>query len=105
MVASKNPNVSVDISGWQHYASRVPFKFYQMIADAKLAHVFPNRMLFGSDFPLFEHAMPLKVWVEFCSNLKLPQSLIDMGYKQVTDEEIDSLMWKNAARLFFGERP
>ena len=105
MVASKNPNVSVDISGWQHFASQVPMKFYQMIADAKLARVFPNRMIFGSDFPLFEHAMPLKQWVEFCSNLILPQSLIDMGYKQVTKEEIEALMWKNASRLYFGERP
>lgn len=104
MVASKNPNVSVDISGWQHFAAQVPMKFYQMIADAKLARVFPNRMIFGSDFPLFEHAMPLREWVDFCSNLKLPQSLIDTGYKQVTQEETEILMWKNAARLFFGER-
>jgi predicted TIM-barrel fold metal-dependent hydrolase len=105
MVASKNPNVSVDVSGWQVFASRVPMKLYQMIADAKLNHVFPNRMLFGSDFPLFEHAMPLKSWVEFFTHLQLPDKIIDQGYVQVTTEEIEPVMWKNAKRLFFGERP
>ncbi|MGQ4912444.1 MAG: amidohydrolase family protein [Candidatus Thorarchaeota archaeon] len=105
MVAAKNPNVSVDVSGWQHFAARLPMRVYEMIAEAKLARVFPNRMLFGSDFPLFEHSMPLKRWVEFFSNLKLPRALIDMGHKQVTKEEISTVMWKNAARLFFGEHP
>lgn len=103
MIATKNPNVAVDVSGWQIFASRVPMKVYQMIADAKLLRVFPNRMLWGSDFPLFEHAMPLDNWVKFFSNLRLPDTLIDQGYSQVTADEIQSVMWKNAARLIFGE--
>ena len=105
MVASKNPNVSVDISGWQVFASRVPIKVQQMVAEAKLVRVFPNRMLFGSDFPLFEYAMPLKKWVEFFSHLRISPQLIDQGYPQITDDEVEQVMWKNAARLFFGERP
>ena len=104
MIAAKNPNVSVDVAGWQIFASRVPSKLYRMIAEAKFAHVFPNRMIWGSDFPLFEHAMPLKEWVQFFSTLRLPQETVDLGYEQVTDNEIDAVMWKNAARLFFGER-
>jgi predicted TIM-barrel fold metal-dependent hydrolase len=104
MVASKNPNVSVDVSGWQAFASRLPNRVYQMIGDAKLNRVFPNRMLFGSDFPLFEYAMPLKRWVEFFKHLQLPGEMIDQGYSQVTGDEIEAVMWKNAERLFFGER-
>jgi predicted TIM-barrel fold metal-dependent hydrolase len=103
MIAAKNPNVSVDVAGWQIFASRVPSKLYRMIAEAKFANVFPNRMMWGSDFPLFEHAMPLKEWVQFFSTLRLPQEIVDLGYEQVTDNEIDAVMWKNAARLFFGE--
>jgi predicted TIM-barrel fold metal-dependent hydrolase len=61
-------------------------------------------MIWGSDFPLFEHAMPLKEWVQFFSTLKLPQETVDLGYEQITDNEIDAVMWKNAARLFFGEQ-
>jgi predicted TIM-barrel fold metal-dependent hydrolase len=104
MVASKNPNVSVDVSGWQVFASRTPSRLYKMVADAKLNRVFPNRMLFGSDFPLFEYAMPLKNWVEFFKHLQLPDEMIDQGYSQLTTEEIEAVMWKNAERLFFGDQ-
>ena len=103
MIASKNPNVSVDVSGWQVFASTVPMKVYQMIGDAKIVRVFPNRMLFGSDFPLFEYTMPLKKWVEFFTSLQLPEEMIDQGYTQVREEEIEKVMWKNAARIIFGE--
>ncbi len=104
-VAAKNPNVSVDVSGWQAFASRIPHKVYRMVADTKLMRVFPNRMLWGSDFPLFEHAMPLEQWLAFFADLQIPQTLLDMGYSQVTKDEIEVVMWKNAARLFFGEKP
>ena len=104
MIASKNPNVSVDVSGWQVFASSIPLKVYQMVADAKLMRVFPNRMLFGSDFPLFEYTMSLKKWVEFFVGLRLPSNLIDQGYKQVREDEIEKVMWKNAACIIFGER-
>lgn len=104
MVASKNPNVSVDVSGWQVYASRVPINVYRMIAEAKLNRVFPSRVLFGSDFPLFEYAMPLKAWVTFFTKLRIPEEMTDQGYPQVTNDEIQAVMWENARRLFFGDR-
>ncbi len=103
MVAMKNPNIYVDLSGWQFYAASLPIRVYQMLAQAKIARVFPNRMLWGSDFPLFEHIMPLDRWVSFFSTLRVPQQLVDMGYPQVTQEEIERVMWKNSARLLFGE--
>ena len=103
-VASKNPNVSVDVSGWQVYGATVPLKVYQMLADAKIMRVFPNRILFGSDYPLFEDTMPLKDWVDFFKNLKIPSEMIDQGYKQIRADEIEKVMWKNAARIIFGEK-
>jgi predicted TIM-barrel fold metal-dependent hydrolase len=103
-VASKNPNVSVDVSGWQVFASRVPIRVHQMIAEAKLTRVFPNRMVFGSDFPLFEYAMPLKNWVNFFANLQIPEELLDQGYPQITKNELQSVMFENAERIFFGDR-
>jgi predicted TIM-barrel fold metal-dependent hydrolase len=104
MVASKNPNVSVDVSGWQVFASRAPVRVYQMIAEARLNRVFPNRMLFGSDFPLFEYALPLEKWVRFFTKLQLPDDMVDQGYAQISEDEIGTVMWKNAERLFFGDR-
>ncbi|MHA1963325.1 MAG: amidohydrolase family protein [Candidatus Thorarchaeota archaeon] len=105
MIAAKNPNVSVDVSGWQVFASSVPMKVYHMIGDAKILRVFPNRVLFGSDFPLFEYTMPLKKWVDFFAGLQIPSELVDQGYKQVREDEIEKVMWKNAARIIFGETP
>ncbi|MFW9907982.1 MAG: amidohydrolase family protein [Candidatus Thorarchaeota archaeon] len=105
MVAAKNPNVSVDISGWQLFAARAPMKLYEMVADAMIARVFPRRMLWGSDFPLFEQSMPLEKWADFFSNLSLPKFLIEQGYAQVSKEDIEHVMWKNAARIIFGEPP
>lgn len=104
MLAVKNPNVAIDISGWQVYASTVPIRVYQMIGHAKIMRVFPNRILFGSDYPLFEDTMPLHKWVDFFRNLQLPPELTDQGYKQVREDEIEKVMWKNAARIIFGEK-
>jgi predicted TIM-barrel fold metal-dependent hydrolase len=104
MVAAKNPNVSVDISGWQVYAATVPMRFYQMIGHAQIMRVFPHRILFGSDFPLFEVTMDLKKWVEFCKNMQMPIELVDQGYKQIGEEDIEKVMWHNAARIVFGEK-
>ncbi|MHA2025681.1 MAG: amidohydrolase family protein [Candidatus Thorarchaeota archaeon] len=104
MVAAKNPNVAIDISGWQVYAATVPLRFYQMIGHAQIMRVYPNRMLFGSDFPLFEFTMQLKMWVEFCKNMQMPPELVDQGYKQIREDDIEKVMWKNAARIIFGEK-
>jgi predicted TIM-barrel fold metal-dependent hydrolase len=104
-IASKNPNVSVDVSGWQILAARNPDRIFSMMADAKMLGVFPNRMLWGSDFPLFEQVMPIMNWKDFFTKLRLPDSMIEIGHTQITKEEIESVMWKNAARFFFGEKP
>jgi hypothetical protein len=103
LVASKNPNVFIDLSGLQLYASTVPMKLYKLIAEAKLSGVFPEKVLFGSDFPLFEHRMHIGNWVDFMSGLTIPEELTDQGYPQVTSDEIELVMGKNAARVFFGE--
>ncbi|MHA2603486.1 MAG: amidohydrolase family protein [Candidatus Thorarchaeota archaeon SMTZ1-83] len=104
-IASKNPNVFVDVSGWQIFAARSTDRIYSMIADARIFRVFPNRMLWGSDFPLFEQTMPLKRWKDFFTKLRIPDAILEKGHPQVSQDEIESVMWKNAARLFFGEKP
>ncbi|MFX1260503.1 MAG: amidohydrolase family protein [Promethearchaeota archaeon] len=103
-IAAKNPNVHVDVSGWQIYAAGNASRLYRMVVDAKTMRVFPNRVIWGSDFPLFEQVMSLKKWSEFFANLQVPDSILDEGHAQVTKDEIEAVMWKNAARLFFGEK-
>ncbi|MFW9979619.1 MAG: amidohydrolase family protein [Candidatus Thorarchaeota archaeon] len=105
MVSAKNPNVSVDVSGWQIFAKTSPMRLYKMIIDARILRVFPMRMIWGSDFPLFEHAMKLEEWASFFSSLQIPSELIDSELEQINKTDLEYVMWKNAARIFFGERP
>ncbi len=104
MISAKNPNVSVDVSGWQIFAKSSPRNLYQMIVDARMLKVFPMRMIWGSDFPLFEHVMRLKEWASFFSKLQIPDTMIDAGYRQINPEDLEYVMWKNADRIFFGDR-
>ena len=69
MVSAKNPNVAVDVSGWQIFAKAAPVRLYEMIADARMVRVFPTRVIWGSDFPLFEHVMPMQDWANFFEKL------------------------------------
>ncbi|MFW9888100.1 MAG: amidohydrolase family protein [Candidatus Thorarchaeota archaeon] len=104
-IAAKNPNVHVDVSGWQVFAASNASRLYRMVVDAKMMRVFPNRVIWGSDFPLFEQVMSLKKWSDFFSNLQFPDSVLEEGHSQIATDEIEAVMWKNAARLFFGEKP
>jgi len=104
MVSAKNPNVSVDVSGWQIFAKAAPMRLYEMIADARMLRVFPNRVIWGSDFPLFEHVMSMRDWANFFSSLRLPNTMTEQGHQQITDDDNEYVMWKNAERIFFGER-
>jgi hypothetical protein len=47
--------------------------------------------------------MPIGEWVRFFSKIRLPNTLVDLGYSQITDSELELCMWKNASHLFFGE--
>jgi hypothetical protein len=37
-------------------------------------------------------------------DMKMPPELIDQGYKQIRDNDIEKVMWKNTARIVFGEK-
>ena len=88
----------------QIFAKTAPMKLYQMLVDARMSRVFPMRMLWGSDYPLFEHVMNLKDWASFFSNLQLPDDMIDSGYAKIDPADLEYVMWKNADRIFFGDR-
>ncbi|MEM2142727.1 MAG: amidohydrolase family protein [Candidatus Thorarchaeota archaeon] len=103
MVAAKNPNVYVDLSGWQIYAAGAPNRLFQMLLEAAITRVFPNRVLWGSDYPLFEHVLPLPEWVSFFVNLRVPEYLVESVGRRIRSGDIESIMWRNSSELFFGE--
>jgi predicted TIM-barrel fold metal-dependent hydrolase len=97
-VASKNPNVYIDISAWEPAFKMVPFAFFQTLIQAKMSCGI-DKILFGSDWPLFTPILSLKEWVEGIKKIKLPPPLKLMGLPELTEDEKNKILGENAAKL------
>jgi len=97
-VATKNPNVYLDISAWEPTLKMAPFLFYQTLIQAKLSCGI-NKILFGTDWPLFTPILSLKKWVAGIKKMKLPPPLQLMGLPEFSEEEKNKILGKNAAKL------
>ncbi|MGB6836251.1 MAG: amidohydrolase family protein [Dehalococcoidia bacterium] len=96
-VAYKNPNVYVDISGWQLSFKKVPLTLSQCLASAKAVHGSVGKILFGSDWPLMTEVMSQKEWVETIRSLEHPPPLQVMGLPEITEEDKKMILGGNAA--------
>ena len=98
-VATKNSNVYVDISAWEPVFKFVPVAFFQTLAQAKLSCGI-DKILFGTDWPLFTPLVSLKEWVEGIKKMKLPPPLKLMGLPDFTEEESIKILGENAKKVF-----
>ncbi len=98
VVAAKNPNVYVDISAWELAAKKAPFALVQMLVTAKLICGM-EKVLFGSDWPLFTPLMSLRDWVEFVKGIQLPPSLQLLNMPEISEDEKRLLLGENAKRF------
>lgn len=98
-MAYKNPNVYVDISAWQLSFSKVPLALSQCLAMAKASHGHVEKILFGSDWPLFTEVMSQKEWVETIKSLEQPPPLQLMGLPEITEEDKQMILGGNAAKV------
>lgn len=97
-VAAKNKNVYVDISSWQMPFIRAPFVFFQTLIQAKrICRV--EKILFGSDWPLFIPHLSQKKWVQTIKKLEIPQPMKLMGASDFTDEEKNMILGGNAQKV------
>jgi len=97
-VATKNPNVYVDISGLEPSFKRAPFEFFQNVSQAKMTCGI-NKILFGTDWPLFAPILSLKEYVDGIKELKLSPPMTLMGLPEFTDAEKNMILGDNAAKL------
>ncbi|MFX0057520.1 MAG: amidohydrolase family protein [Candidatus Hodarchaeota archaeon] len=97
-VATKNPNVYIDISAWEPVFKIAPFSFFQTIIQAKMSCGI-NKILFGTDWPLFTPILSLKDWVEGIKKMKLSPPLKLMGLSEFTDEEKNKILGENTAKI------
>lgn len=98
-VTVKNPNVYVDISGWQMFCRHSSFPICQTLTQLKMGCGGLHKVLFGSDWPLFTPLFSQKEWVENIQNLSMPPPLQMMGLKDFTDAEKAQLLGGNAAAV------
>ncbi len=97
-VAAKNENVYIDISSWQLNYYKVPISLQQTLAQAKIICGI-EKILFGTDWPLFHPLISQKEWVRIIKRLKIPPPLQLMGLKDLTDEDKELILGGNVKNL------
>ena len=97
-VAKKNENVFFDISSLQVTYKNAPFFFYQTLAEAKMK-CGVDKILFGSDWPLFVPQMSQKEWTHAIKTLEIPGPIKSLGFPDFTDEEKTMILGGNAVRV------
>ena len=95
-VALKNPNVFVDLSAWQAAYALNPLSLAQVLSTAKLLHRGVGKVLFGTDWPLFTEIFSQAEWVRAIKDLEYPAPLQIMGLPEITEEDKEMILGKNA---------
>lgn len=97
-VAAKNPNVYTDISAWESVLRFAPLIFCQTLMEARMTCGI-DKIVFGSDWPLFTPVMSLEEWVNGIKNLELPPPLQMMGMPEFSETEKEKILGKNAQKI------
>jgi hypothetical protein len=98
-VVVKNPNVYVDISGWQMFSRHSSFPLCQTLTQLKMGCGGLHKVLFGSDWPLFTPLFSQKEWVQAVKDLSMPPPLQMMGFKEFTDNDKEQILGENSERI------
>lgn len=97
-VAQNNPNVYLDISGWQNRVVKSPIHLTRALCTAKYQCGI-EKIVFGSDWPLLERLIPLAKWVQAVKDLQTPDVLLQLGYSEITDHDKQLILGDNAAKI------
>lgn len=98
-VAAKNPNVFIDISAWEVTFKYASFALFQTLVTAKMRCGGVEKILFGTDWPLFTSILSLKEWVNGIKEMKLPPPMKFLGLPDFTEDEKNLILGGNAARI------
>jgi len=96
-LASRFPNVVLVLSGTMHLQVVAPWEFNNYLGRL-LRDVGSDRLLWGSEAPLFGNPQPIieKFW-----NLQIePELQSRYGYPEITEDDKRKILGENGARLF-----
>ena len=97
-VARSNPNVYLDISWWAAFYHLRSMYFIESLAKAKF-YCGLDKVLFGSDWPLFLDIMSLKDWVDAVKSIETPSILQQLEYPIITQKDIQMILGENAEKI------
>ncbi|WXG39653.1 MAG: amidohydrolase family protein [Candidatus Freyarchaeum deiterrae] len=94
-MGSCKTNLTVDFSGWQLIAQNSYHEFCASLREC-LDEFSEDRVLWGTDGPYLEAAMPGKDYIQLVKDL--PTKATEEGFK-FTQEEVDLMLGGNAQRI------
>lgn len=108
-IAALNTNVYLDISLFGDLYGFWPELHMQLFGKAKRAGVL-DRILYGSDWPLCSVWMSADIgaptWavlhktIRALKDMQMPGPLVELGYPEITNDEITGILGSNARELF-----
>jgi predicted TIM-barrel fold metal-dependent hydrolase len=96
-IAARFPNVILVLSGTMHLPMIAPWQFQEYMGRL-LRDVGADRILWGSEAPLFGNPQPI---IEWFWNMRIDPQLQDRyGYPEITEDDKRKILGENQARLF-----
>jgi hypothetical protein len=96
-IAARFPNVVLVLSGTMHLPMIAPWQFQDYMGRL-LRDVGSDRILWGSEAPLFGNPQPM---IEWFWNMQIPEQLQERyGYPEITEKDKRLILGENQARLF-----
>ncbi|MDO8671610.1 MAG: amidohydrolase family protein [Dehalococcoidia bacterium] len=92
-IAGSNPNIYVDISGWQPLFKRHPKEFFHRLREV-VDGVGSRRVLFGSDWPVLKLLVSQEKWVKAFS----VSAAAEYGV-EFSEQEIELILAQNSVSL------
>ncbi|NVM55092.1 MAG: amidohydrolase [Candidatus Helarchaeota archaeon] len=97
------PSTYCDISAHgQIYMMNSPVDFYRQLRSIMNYAGVSSRVMFGSDWPITNNAVPLARWVKTIQNLtdpKITTILQNLGYRKFKNKEVSQILGKNAEKF------
>ena len=97
-VAMKNPNVYLDLSAWQMHIDEYDAYLVRMVG--RLIRICgSDKILWGTDWPLFNHVISTKDWWEKVDSLETSDLMKRLGVPEITSEDKRKILGDNAAKI------
>jgi predicted TIM-barrel fold metal-dependent hydrolase len=88
----------LDLAYLGNWYATSPVQVIRNIAQAKLRCGL-EKILFGSDWPLFPEHFNYTNWVEAVQTMTTPDILRQLGYPEITDHDKQLILGDNAAKI------